>query len=402
MRPLDGLIVLDLTRVLSGPYCTMMLADMGARVIKIERPGSGDDTRAWGPPFIGGESSYFLSVNRNKESVAIDFKHPDGRRLLDALIAKADVLVENFAPGTLDALGLGYASVASRHPRLVYASITGFGLTGPRREQPGYDAMIQAESGLMSLTGSKDGDPYRLGVAIADIIAGMFAAQGITMALLVRERTGKGQQVDIGMLDAATALLTYQAGIYFTTGQTPSRTGNRHPSIAPYDTFPTEDGALVLAVGNDRQWQTFCRVIGHPSLANDARFETNPERVAHYDSLRPVLIKALRTRSRQEWIDHLVPAGVPCAAVRALDEVLTDPQIMARGMIEVLQHPSAGALRVLGIPVKLSDTPGAVQTPPPRLGEHTASVLRDLLDVPTEEVSRLVRDHAVGVAADGG
>jgi crotonobetainyl-CoA:carnitine CoA-transferase CaiB-like acyl-CoA transferase len=398
MRPLDGLTVVDLTRVLSGPYCTMLLADMGARVIKIERPGSGDDTRAWGPPFVGGESSYFMSINRNKESVAIDFKHPDGRRLLDALIAKADVLVENFAPGTLETLGLGYASVAARHPRLVYASITGFGLTGPRRDRPGYDAVVQAEGGLMSLTGPGDGEPYRLGVAIADIVAGMFAAQGITLALLVRERTGKGQQIDIGMLDAVTALLTYQAGIYFTTGHTPMRTGNRHPSIAPYDTFPTEDGTLVLAIGNDSQWQMFCRVIGQPSLATDARFESNAERVAHYDELRPVLARALLARRRQEWIDRLVPAGVPCAAVRALDEVLTDPQIIAREMVEVLQHSSAGTLRVLGIPVKLSDTPGAIRSPPPRLGEHTASVLGNMLNVPADEISRLARNHVLGVA----
>jgi crotonobetainyl-CoA:carnitine CoA-transferase CaiB-like acyl-CoA transferase len=398
MRPLDGVTVLDLTRVLSGPYCTMLLADMGARVIKIERPGSGDDTRAWGPPFIHDESSYFLSINRNKESVALDFKHPEGRALLDGLIARADVLVENFQPGTLDALGIGYAHLAAVHPRLVYCSISGFGATGPRRHTPGYDAVVQAEGGLMSLTGPGDGDPYRLGVAIADIVAGMFAAQGITLALLVRERTGKGQLVDVGMLDSVASLLTYQAGIYFATGRTPTRMGNRHPSIAPYDTVAAEDGTLVLAVGNDEQWRTFCACIGLSPLADAARFATNAARVQHYEELRPLIARAMRTRSRQEWIDRLVPAGVPCAAVRGLDEVLTDPQLVARDMIETVHHPTAGRLKVLGVPIKLSETPGAVVNPPPRLGEHTAAVLERMLGVARVDIARLHCDAVIGLA----
>ena len=398
MRPLDGLTVVDLTRVLSGPYCTMLLADMGARVIKIERPGTGDDTRAWGPPFVGGESSYFLSINRNKESVALDFKEPRGRAILDRLIARADVLVENFHPGTLDALGLGYASLAAQHPRLVYCSITGFGATGPLRHRPGYDAVVQAEGGLMSLTGPGDGEPYRLGVAIADIAAGMFAAQGIALALLVRERTGKGQFVDIGMLDSVAALLTYQAGIYFTTGRTPMRMGNRHPSIAPYDTVAAEDGTIVLAVGNDGQWRTFCQVTGLTSLAEDARFATNADRVEHYGDLHPLIARVIRTRSRQEWIDRLVPAGVPCAAVRGLDEVLADPQLAAREMIQSVPHPSAGPVKVLGVPIKLSDTPGGVDHAPPRLGEHTASVLQQVLGLAPEEIATLNGDGVIGVA----
>ncbi|MCU0249818.1 MAG: CoA transferase [Vicinamibacterales bacterium] len=398
MRPLDGLTVVDLTRVLSGPYCTMLLADMGARVVKIERPGTGDDTRAWGPPFVGGESSYFLSINRNKESVALDFKEPRGRAILDRLIARADVLVENFHPGTLDALGLGYTSLAQQHPRLVYCSITGFGATGPLRHRPGYDAVVQAEGGLMSLTGPGDGEPYRLGVAIADIAAGMFAAQGIALALLVRERTGKGQFVDIGMLDSVASLLTYQAGICFTTGRTPMRMGNRHPSIAPYDTVAAEDGTLVLAVGNDGQWRTFCQVTGLASLADDARFATNALRVEHYDGLRPLIARVMRTRSRQEWIDRLVPAGVPCAAVRDVDEVLADPQLAAREMIQSVLHPSAGPLKVLGVPIKLSDTPGGVDHAPPRLGEHTASVLQQVLGLAPEEIATLNGDGVIGVA----
>ena len=398
MRPLDGITVVDLTRVLSGPYCTMLLADMGARVIKIERPGTGDDTRAWGPPFVGGESSYFLSINRNKESVALDFKEPRGRAMLHGLIARADVLVENFHPGTLDAMDLGYAHLAEKHPRLVYCSITGFGSTGPLRHRPGYDAVVQAEGGLMSLTGPGDGEPYRLGVAIADIAAGMFAAQGIALALLVRERTGRGQFVDIGMLDSVASLLTYQAGIYFTTGRTPVRMGNRHPSIAPYDTVAAEDGTLVLAVGNDGQWRAFCQVTGLTPLAGDERFATNAARVDHYDELRPAIARVMRTRSRQEWIDRLVPAGVPCAAVRGLDEVLSDPQLAAREMIQTVQHPGAGPVKVLGVPVKLSATPGAVNAPPPRLGEHTASVLKDVLGVAPEAIAQLAGDGVIALA----
>src|SRR6476661_771108 len=244
--PLHGITVLDLTRVLSGPYCTMLLADMGARVIKIEQPGKGDDTRAWGPPFVGGESAYFLSINRNKESVTLDFKQPEGRAILDRLIAKSDVVVENFRPGTLAKQRLDHASLSARYPRLVYCSISGFGHSGPRRSEPGYDAIMQAEGGLMSITGSADGPPYRLGVAIVDIVSGMFAAYGIALALFARERTGRGQEVDLAMLDATVALLTYQAGSFFATGKVPARLGNRHPSIVPYETFTASDGDFVL------------------------------------------------------------------------------------------------------------------------------------------------------------
>ncbi len=271
MHPLDGITVLDLTRVLSGPYCTMLLADMGARVIKVEQPGKGDDTRAWGPPFLEGESAYFLSINRNKESVTLDFKHPDGRAVLDALVAKSDVLVENFRPGTLKKIGLDYASLAPTHPRLVYCSVSGFGQTGPRSKQPGYDAVMQGEGGLMSITGAADGQPYRLGVAIADIVSGMFAAYGVAMALYARERTGRGQEVDVAMLDAVTALLTYQAGNFFASGRIPSRLGNRHPSIVPYETFAASDGDFVLAVGNDDQWQRFRAVAELPDIRGSRR-----------------------------------------------------------------------------------------------------------------------------------
>lgn len=373
--PLEGFTVLDFTRVLSGPYCTMQLADMGARVIKIEQPGKGDDTRAWGPPFVEGESAYFLSVNRNKESLTLDLKRPEAMRVLDPLLAGADVLVENFRPGTMPRLGLGYEQLAERFPRLVYCAISGFGQTGPRRREPGYDAVVQAEGGLMSITGAADGPPFRLGVAISDIVSGMFAAQGVAFALLARERTGRGQLVDIAMLDATAALLTYQAGIYFATGATPGRLGNRHPTIVPYETFEAADGDFVVAVGNDEQWRRFCAAIGQEALGVDERYATNRARVARYDTLRPMLAAVLRSRTRAAWVEVLRGAGVPCGAVRDVAEVLQDPHLDARGMIQQVEHAVAGALRVTGVPVRMSDTPGAVRTPPPTLGQHTDMIL---------------------------
>ena len=387
--PLDGLTVLDLTRVLSGPYCTMLLADMGARVIKIEHPERGDDTRGWGPPFVSGESTYFLSVNRNKESVTLDFKTPEGREVLDALIERADVLVENFRPGTLDRQGLGYTDVRSRNPQLVYVSISGFGQTGPRRQEPGYDAAIQAEGGLMSITGDANGPGYRLGVAIADITAGMFAAYGTSLALFARQRSNQGQLVDVGMLDSVAALLTYQAGIHFATGGIPERLGNRHPTVVPYETFEATDGEFVLAVGNDALWRKFCIVAGLEEIVADPRFATNRARVQAYDELRPLLERALRTRSRQTWIEDLTAAGVPCGDVRNIAQVLADPQLAAREIVTELEHIVAGKIRVLGIPTKLSETPGTVKNPPPALGEHTDKVLEELLDINQAERSRL-------------
>ena len=375
---LDGVTVLDLSRILSGPYCTMMLADMGARVIKVEQPGKGDDTRGWGPPFQEGESAYFLSVNRNKESLTLNLKHPDGRRILDTLIDRADVLVENFRPGTLDRMGLGYADLRERRPDLVYCSVSGFGRTGPRRAEPGYDAVLQGEGGLMSITGAADGPGWKLGVAITDIVSGMFAAWGIAVALLARHRTGRGQLVDVGMLDATAAILTYQAGIYFATGAAPPRIGNLHPTITPYETLEAADGDLVVAAGNDQLWRAFCHVLGLDGLADDERFRTNRDRVAHREALRPLLVERLRTRPAAEWIAHLKEAGIPCGAVRDLHQVFTDPQVIERAMVVAMDHPVAGAIRQLGVPVKLGGTPGAVRTPPPALGQHTDAILGEL------------------------
>jgi crotonobetainyl-CoA:carnitine CoA-transferase CaiB-like acyl-CoA transferase len=375
---LSGLTVIDFTRVLSGPYCTMVLADHGARVIKLEHPVRGDDTRHWGPPFVGAESAYFLSINRNKESVTLDFKQPEGQRILHALLATADVVVENFRPGTLDDAGLGASAVLAQYPRIVYCSISGYGHTGPRREEPGYDAVMQAEGGLMSITGEADGPALRLGVAITDIVSGLFAAQGVMAALLAREHSGRGQRVDIGMLDATAALLTYQAGNYFASGQVPARMGNRHPTIVPYESFRASDGEFVIAGGNDEIWRRLCRVIGRPDLAEDARYRTNKDRVTRYDEVRAELDRALATRTREQWVRELTGAGVPCGSVRGVGEVLADPQLAAREMVAEVDHATLGATRVISSPVKLSATPPSVRTAPPTLGQHTTAVLNEL------------------------
>jgi crotonobetainyl-CoA:carnitine CoA-transferase CaiB-like acyl-CoA transferase len=391
MTPLDGITVLDLTRVLSGPYCTMLLADMGARVIKVEQPGKGDDTRAWGPPFLGSESAYFLSINRNKESLTLDFKHPEGRALLDRLVDAADVMVENFRPGTLARLGLDYASLAPAHPRLIYASISGFGQTGPRRNEPGYDAVMQGEGGLMSITGAADGPPFRLGVAIADIVSGVFAAYGVVAALFAREQTGRGQLVDVAMLDSVAALLTYQAGSFFASGRVPQRMGNRHPSIVPYETFTASDGEFVLAVGNDDLWSRFCSVAG---LDLGERFATNRQRVTGYDELRPIIAETLRKASRQHWLTRLTAAGIPCGSVRDVQEVFADPQLAAREMLVELEHATVGWMKAVGMPVKLSATPGSLHMAPPTLGAHSDAILAGELGLEAADIARL---RAIGV-----
>jgi crotonobetainyl-CoA:carnitine CoA-transferase CaiB-like acyl-CoA transferase len=376
--PLAGLSIVDLTRVLSGPYCTMLLADMGARVIKVEQPGRGDDTRAWGPPFVGAESAYFLSINRNKESLTLDFKSAEGRRILGQLIGKSDVVVENFRPGAMARLGLDYATLAPQHPRLVFCSISGFGQDGPRRDQPGYDAVIQAEGGLMSVTGDADGRAFRVGLAVTDLVAGLLAAQGIVLALFARERGGKGQQVDISMLDGVISLLSYHASIFLTTGAESKRVGNRHATIAPYDTFSTADGELFLAVGNDDQFRRFCEATGLQHLLKDDRFATNPSRVTNEAALKQLLDPVMRARTRVDWIRDLTAAGVPCGAVKSVPEALSDPQVSARKMIEAVEHAVLGPLKVLGTPIKLSDTAASVRSAPPTLGQHTDAVLAEL------------------------
>ncbi|USA03366.1 CoA transferase [Streptomyces lydicamycinicus] len=372
---LTGLKVLDLSRILSGPFCTMMLADLGADVIKVEDTVSGDDTRAWGPPFQGEDAAYFHSVNRNKRGIAVDLKDPDCLRLVQELATTADVIVENFRPGTAARLGLGYQDVRDRNPAVVYASISGYGQTGPYRNEPGYDAIAQAVSGVMSVTGEPTGPPVRFGVSPADLAAGMWAAIGILAALRNREHTGTGEWVDVSLLDGQVAWLSYVAGGYFASGNVPQRYGSAHPTIVPYQAFPTADGHLMVAAGNDGLWRRFATAIGLAALVDDPRFATNPDRVRHREELLPLIERALSARGAKEWAVLLAEAEIPVGPINTVDEALRHPQVVARGMVAELQHTGAGTLRTIASPIKLSDHPATVRTPPPRHGEHTAPVL---------------------------
>ncbi len=394
-KPLEGIGVVDLSRILSGPYCTMMLADMGAEVIKIEVPGRGDDTRGWGPPFVNGESAYFLSINRNKKSLTLDLGGEEGKSILRELIREKDIIVENFRLGVMRRLGFSYDEIQKINPGAILCSINGFGQTGPYADRPGYDVMIQAEGGIMSLTGEPDGLPMKVGVSQADITAGLLAVNGILLALRVREKTGKGQHVDISMLDGQVGLLTYQAGIYFTTGENPRRLGSRHPTIAPYEPVKTEDDYIILAVGNDSLWQRFCKLTGREELATDPRFATNAKRVENHDILLSVVEEIMKMRPKREWLKLLNDAGVPAGDIKTVGEVLTDPQVLAREMVVEMEHPKAGKIKVTGIPIKLSATPGAIETPPPTLGQHTDEILMKELGYSKEKIEELRKKKIV-------
>ena len=378
MKPLENLRVLDLSRVLSGPYCTMVLADFGADVIKVERPESGDDTRGWVPPFIGDESAYFLSINRNKRSITLDLKSDEGKEVIFRLAKWADVVVENFRPGTADKLGIGYEALKDINPRLIYCAISGFGQTGPYRDKPGYDAVGQAMGGLMSVTGYPELPPVRFGVAIADLGAAMWSLVGILAALRAREETGRGQFVDTSLFEGQLSWLTYVAGNYFATGKNPERHGSAHPTIVPYQAFQTQDGNVMVAVGNDSLWQKFVRALNLDDLGNDPEYHTNEGRVAHRDELVERLSAAFKEQTTDEWLKRLGEHGVPASRVQSVEEVVHDPHAAARDMFVKLQHPTAGEITVTGIPVKLSETPGRVETPPPTLGQHSEEVLREL------------------------
>lgn len=395
MKALSGVRVLDLTRALAGPYCTLMLGDYGADVIKIEIPGRGDDTRQWGPPFVKGESAYFLSINRNKRSLTLNLKEPAGREIFMKLVEGADVVVENFTPGVVDRLGINYESVKGVNPKIVYASISGFGQTGPYRKKPAYDQMMQGLGGIMSLTGEPDGEPQKMGIALTDIGAGMLAAYAITVALFHRERTGEGQYIDVSMLDLQVSWLTYQAGTYFATGAPPARVGAAHPNLAPYQAFMGADGKFVnVAVGNERFWGRFCEAMGRMDLFDHPKFALNRDRVNNRNELIDLLQAEFRKADALHWVGILEAAGVPCGPINDLSDVFGDPQVNEREMRLKVQHPSAGEIDQTGIPIKFSATPGAIDAPPPALGEHSEEILREL-GYSSEDIRELVERKVI-------
>jgi crotonobetainyl-CoA:carnitine CoA-transferase CaiB-like acyl-CoA transferase len=378
MKPLDGIRVVDLSRILAGPYCSMLLSDFGADIVKIENPDKGDDTRAYGPPFLDGESVYFLSINRGKKSLTLNLKTPEAREILTKLIQSADVLLENFRKDFLPGIGFGYEEVAKLNPKIIYASVTGYGHTGPWAERPGYDLAVQGQSGIMSLTGDPNGAPYKTGTSLADITAGIYATLGILLALQARQRTGKGQKVDVSLLDGQVSFLTYQAGIYFGTGKSPNRKGNQHPTIVPYETFKASDRYFNLAVGNDRLWGQFCDLLGRQDLKTHEKFATNPQRVQNHEDLYPILQKIFAEKTADEWLAFFEKNGIPSGPIYSVGEVLEHPQVHAREMVIERPHPKLKSVKMTGVPVKLSTTPGVAGEAPPLLGQHTEKVLRDL------------------------
>lgn len=375
--PLEGIRVLDFTRAMAGPFCTMLLGDLGADVIKVEPP-EGDESRHWMPPDIGGVSAYFISVNRNKRSIAIDLKRPGALEIIDRLVRISDVVVENFRPGTAERLGIGYDRLSKINPGIIYCSISGFGQDGPYRDKPGYDLIALAVSGLMDITGEPGRPPVKFGVPIADITTGIMAAVAILAALYHRGRSGEGQYIDISLLDTQILILSHQALSYLATGRNPERLGSAHPSIAPYQALATRDGYIVVAVGNDRLWQAFARAIGREDLLKDPRFSTNPDRVRNRDLLIGELEKSFREKTTGEWLEILEKAGIPAAPVNRVGDALRDPQVLHRGMVIDIEHPIIGRFKSLGTPLKMSLTPGRISRPPPLLGEHSFEILREV------------------------
>lgn len=379
MRALNGMRVLDLTRALAGPFCTLMLGDHGADVIKVEMPGSGDDTRHWGPPFIEHESAYFLSINRNKRSLTLNFKEPESTKIFLELAKQADVIVENFTPGVMSRFGLDYPAVKKTNPQIIFCSISGFGQDGPYRNRPAYDQIMQGMTGFMSITGDNDGDPLKVGMAIADIGSGMWAAYAIMAAAFHREQTGEGQYIDIAMMDAQVAWLTYQAGYYFATGQAPKRVGNAHPTLVPYQAFMCKDGKyLNIAVGSDRLWERFCQGIHKEDLRENPDYATNGDRVRNRGNLVPLLQEIFLSRTVVEWAEDLHAVSVPCGPINDIAEVFADPQLQHRQMCLEMPHPTLGSIKQTGIPIKFSKTPGGLDRPPPLLGQHSTEILKEL------------------------
>ncbi len=404
--PLSHIRVLDLSRVLAGPWASQNLGDLGAEVIKVERPGSGDDTRGWGPPWLKDaegrdtrESAYFLSVNRNKKSITVDISKPEGQAIVRELAAKSDVLIENYKVGALARYGLEYESVRAENPSIVYCSVTGFGQDGPSAHRPGYDFIFQGMGGLMSITGERDGEPgagpQKVGIAVTDVLTGMYATVAILAALVHRERTGEGQYIDLALLDTIVAFCANQVVSYFVSGRVPVRYGNAHAQVVPYEVFAVADGHLILAVGNDAQFERFCEVAGRPELAADTRFRTMSARIVHRAELIPIIRELMRTRTRREWIERLEAANVPCGPINDMKEVFEEPQVRHRGLRLDLPHALGVTAPLVASPLRLSRTPVEYRAPPPLLGQHTEEVLGDLLGKPPEEIARLRREGIV-------
>lgn len=394
MKPLDGIRVIDLTRILSGPYCTMTLADMGAEVIKVEPP-AGDDTRQWGPPFIDTESAYFLSVNRNKKSIVVNLKEEKGKELVLKLIENADVVVENFRPGTLKRLGLGYDVLKERNPRIILASISGFGQTGPYTEKPGYDVIAQGMGGLTSVTGVPGQLPVKAGFSLADIGTGMWAGYGILTALFHREKTGEGQWVDASLLDTMISWHTYMAGNYFASGENPEPMGGAHPNIVPYQLFESSDGYFNIAVGNDNLWIKFCSILGDEHLINNSKYMTNADRVKHREELVMYLQNIFYSKTSKEWVGFFEEVGIPCGPVLRFNEIYEDPHVLARNQLIEIEHPTAGKIKMTGIPIVLSATPGSVETAPPLLGQNTRDILTQIVGLSDQEITELENSGVV-------
>lgn len=386
--PLKGIHVLDLTRILAGPYATMILGDLGAEVIKIEQPGVGDEARGFGP-FKNDFSLYFMSVNRGKKSVTLNLKHPRGKEIFLELVKQSDVVVENFRPGAMRKLGLDYESLKVNHPSLLYAACSGFGQTGPYATRGAYDMIIQGMGGIMSITGEPDRPPVRVGTSIGDLTSALFTTVGILSALRHRDKTGEGQLIDVGMLDCQVAILENAIARYLSTGEIPQPLGRRHPAITPFEAFESADGYVVIALGNNELWRKFCAHVNCPELIDDGRFHTNALRTEHHDKLFPILAEIMCQRTTEQWIGALEEIGVPCGPVNTVDKVVNDSQVRAREMIVEVKHDTTGVVRIPGLPIKLSETPGQVDAPAPNLGEHTTEILTALLGVQADEINRL-------------
>ncbi len=393
--PLAGVAVLDFSRVVAGPYCTMLLGDDGADVVKIERPGAGDDTREWGPPFVGGESAYYLAINRNKRSIAIDLQHPAGRDLALDLAARADVVVENFRVGTMERLGLGYETLAARNPRLIYCGISGFGPKGPRRDQAGFDLMVQAFGGMMSVTGQPDGPPAKAAVPLLDIATGLTAHGAICAALYGRERTGQGRRIDLSLFATQIGILMNAAGDYLLAGKVMGRMGTAHPSIVPYQSFAARDGYLIIAAPNDRLFARLAQALGHPEWPDDPRFATNAGRVEHRATLVAAIEAATRQRDVAEWVTALEPLGIPATPINTVDRALDDPQVEALELVRAVEHPTAGPIRLPGPFVLFDGAAPPIRRTPPLLGEQTDAILHDWLDMDDAAIARLREAGAI-------